>query len=146
MSVNTSPHQHLRSAGELLVAAVYALRGHTASWPLQPAPYDLIAESAAPTPGAGARFSRVRVKTCTRKQAGAWLCWITRSEYCDAPGGKRRVAYTSDQVDELAVVDGDLQVYVIPFALVAGQSTLTPRAHDRFRVAGVALAEHSPSP
>ena len=132
---------HLRTAGELLVAAIYALQGQRVSWPLQAAPYDLIAESSDHL-----SLARVQVKTCTRKQAGAWLCWITRSEYADVPGGKRRVAYAIDDVDVLAVVDGDLQVYLIPFALVAGQSTVTPRAYDTYRVAGVALAPLLPSP
>ena len=134
--------QHLRIAGELLVAAVYSFSGAKVAWPLQPTHYDLLVDD----PSAS-WLMRVQVKTCTRKaRGGAWECWITRSQYASAPGGKRRVAYSEDEIDVLAVVDGDLQVCLIPFALVAAQSTVTPRAYDAYRVAGVSLASGMPAP
>lgn len=104
---------HLRTAGDLVVAGVYALTGCRVSWPLQPAPYDLLVE-----PAGGGSPVRVQVKTCTRKQGGTWLCWITRSTYAAVPGGKRRLSYESSEIDVLAVVDGDLSIYLIPYSLV----------------------------
>jgi hypothetical protein len=130
--------QHVRRAGAHLVAAVYAVSGHHVSWPLEPAPYDLLVD-----PGDGAAL-RVQVKTCTSQQAGAWVCWITRSEYVGGPAGKRRAVYPADSLDVLAVVDGDLQVYLLPFSLVAQQRTVTVRAYEAYRVGGLSLAGGPP--
>lgn len=128
--------QNLRRAGSLIVASVYALRGFRVSWPLEPAPYDLLAEEPR-----GEGLLRVQVKTCTSKQAGNWVCWITRSMYAPVPGGKRRIGYDVADVDVLGVVDGELNAYLIPFALVAGQTAVTLMAYSRFRVGSVNLCD-----
>ena len=104
------------------------------SWPLEPAPYDLLAD-----PGYGSPLLRVQVKTCTSKSGGTWLCWITRHEYSRDAGSKRRANYPPDALDVLAVVDGDGSVYLIPFDLVAHQSTVTPRAYSAYQVANLRL-------
>jgi len=124
----------VRRAGSHLVAAVYALHGHRVSWPLEPACYDLLADA-----GDGTSILRIQVKTCTSRQGDAWMCWTGRSTYAPVPGGKRRVLYPPDALDVLAVVDGDLTVYLIPFPLVAAQATVTPRAYAQYRVAGLDL-------
>jgi hypothetical protein len=125
---------HLPRAGSHLVAAVYALAGYHVSWPLEPAAYDLVVDS---RDGQGLR--RVQVKTCTTKQHGNWICWVTRSKYAPAPGGKRRAAYPVGSIDVLAVVDGDLQVYLIPFGLVAHKSAVTLRALERYQAGRLLL-------
>jgi hypothetical protein len=127
--------RQVRRAGSHLVAAVYALEGHRVSWPLEPAFYDLLAD-----PGDGTPILRVQVKTCTSRQGDAWMCWTGRTTYAPVLGGKRRVRYPPDALDVLAVVDGDLAVYLIPFALVAGQTTVTPRAYSQFRAGILSLA------
>ena len=136
-STSTAPSTSttLRAAGPALVAAVYALRGHRVSWPLEPAPYDLLAEA---PDGA---VVRVQVKTCTTRQGGTWICWITRSAYAAVPGGKTRTRYGAADVDVLAVVDGECGVHLIPFARVADHSTVTLRAYAEFRVARLVLAD-----
>ena len=138
----TSDYQaHVRRAGDLLVASVYALLGFRVSWPLHAAEYDVLAESAD-----GSTLLRVQVKTCTSRPDGAWRTWITRSQYAAVPGGKRRVAYAPSAVDVLAIVAGDLNVYLIPYRLVVGLSTVAPAAYEAFRVAGVSLAQELASP
>jgi hypothetical protein len=134
MSNDSATSAHVRRAGGHLVAAVYAMRGYRVSWPLEPAPYDLLAD-----PGAQAGIVRVQVKTCTTQQHGNWICWVMRSEYAAVPGGKRRTSYNVDAIDVLAVVDGALQVYLLPFGLVAGKTAVTLRAFEEYRVGALAL-------
>ena len=55
----------LRSAGPMLVAGYLTLEGYRVSWPLEPAPYDLLVSQAKETP------SRVQVKTSTRRDMAA---------------------------------------------------------------------------
>ena len=131
----TPDARQVRRAGAHLVAAIYALRGHHVSWPLEPAIYDLLAD-----PGDGSPIVRIQVKTCTSRQGDAWTCRTARSTYASVPGGKKRVLYPPDALDVLAVVDGDLAVYLIPFTLVATQATATPRAYSQFRVGSLSLA------
>lgn len=123
---------HVRSAGPALVAAVFAVQGWQVSWPLEPAPYDLVVAR-------DDQLLRVQVKTCTTQQHGNWICWIMRSSYAAVPGSKRRTAYGEDQLDVLAVVDGALGVYLVPYGLVVGKTAITLRAYERYRVATLAL-------
>lgn len=119
--------RHLRQAGTYLVAAVLALGGHAVSWPLEPAPYDLLVDT-------GQGLLRVQVKTTSRKVGGSWNCAITRSVYADVPGGKRRARYDESTIDAFAVVDGDGDVYLIPVAVVAGRAALSLSRFVAFRL------------
>lgn len=119
--------RHLRQAGAYIVAGAFTLAGHRVSWPLEPAAYDLVVD-------AGGRLLRVQVKTSSRQVGGSWTCSITRSEYADVAGGKRRVRYTTDEVDIFAVVDGAGEVYVIPIDDVAGLTNLSMRRYDAYRI------------
>jgi hypothetical protein len=124
----------LQAAAGPLVAAVYSLRGCRVSWPLEPAPYDLLAEEPD-----GCGLARVQVKTCTTQQHGNWICWVTRSRYASVPGGKRRTPYDSGDVDVLAIVTSNLEVYLLPYAAVASRTAVTLRAYQEHRVAGLDL-------
>ncbi len=134
MTPHPAAARHLPAAGALVVAAIYALQGSRVSWPLEPAPYDLLVE-----PPDGAAMLRVQVKTCTTQQHGTWICWVTRSRYARVPGGKRRTSYAPGDVDVLAVVTGDLDVYLLPFEVVAGRTAITLRSHTAYRAATVGL-------
>lgn len=118
----------LREAGAYIVAAACALVGHKVSWPLEPAIYDLLVDTGP------AGIQRVQVKTCTYQVSGSWVCRITRSEYADAPGGKRRVQYSPHEIDYFAIVDGDLAVYLIPVGVLDGLGTICVRKYARFEV------------
>lgn len=118
---------HLRSAGPMLVASACLLAGHRISWPLEPAPYDLLVDT-------GARLLRVQVKSGTRVVAGSWFCSVMRSEYADVAGGKRRAWYSPDEIDVFAIVDGDGEVYWIPIEDVVGQTSLSLRRYGAYRV------------
>ncbi len=118
---------HLRSAGPYLVAAACVLAGHRVSWPLEPAVYDLLVDDAS-------GIHRVQVKTCTSRLPGSWECSISRSEYARVPGGKRRVHYMPEEIDVFGIVDGDLEVYLVPLSVVAGAGTLSMRRYAAFRL------------
>lgn len=120
--------RRLRDAGALLVAGMLTLCGYRVSWPLEPAPYDLLLDG-------NHSLQRVQVKSTTRRQGGTWVCNLSRSEYAaDAPSGRRRSHYGPDDVDAFGVVDGDLSVYLIPRSVVSGLSAIHVRAYDDYRV------------
>lgn len=139
--------ENLRSAGPMLVAAVLTLQGSQVSWPLEPAPYDLLVESRA-SGSAAARLSRVQVKTATRRQSGTYICFLTRSRYVAESRWAQREKYPPDAVDHFGVVDGDLSVYLIPYAVVADRSAIHVRQYAQFLVgrlpAPSMYASHAP--
>jgi hypothetical protein len=126
---------HLASAGALIVATALALEGRRVSWPLEPAPYDLLVE----TPGVGRR--RVQVKTTIQRRGATWICHLNRSRYDPtASGSKRRQCYDPRVIDDIAIVDGDLGIYLIPYPVVAGRSAVHLSRYARFRICRLALA------
>lgn len=120
--------RHLRSAGPLLVAAFLTLEGQRVSWPLEPAPYDLLVTKANNPP------SRVQVKTSARRDAGTWVCSLTRHAYAAGKRWPDRQVYDLDEVDFFGVVDGDLAIYMIPAAVVGGLSAIHVRRYSRYRL------------
>ncbi len=131
--------RHLRHAGSYLAAAAFVLAGHRVSWPLEPAPYDLVVDT-------GERLLRVQVKTSSRLVGGVWTCGITRSEYADVAGGKRKVRYSPDEVDAFAVVDGAGEVYVIPIEDVVGLTHLSLRHYANYRIPRLAAGPDAVEP
>lgn len=117
---------HLRTAGAQMAAAAFLLAGYRVLWPLEPAPYDLVVEKD--------QLLRVQVKTTTRREAGSWTCSITRSEYADVAGGKRRVCYQPGDFELFAIFDGDGELYVIPFDEVAGMTYLSLPRYVAYRI------------
>jgi hypothetical protein len=124
------PHQvHLRDAGPMLVAAHLTLSGHRVSWPLEPAPYDLLVDHPS-----GMR--RIQVKTGTIRAGEGWQCSLTRSVYDAASGYCVRGYYGQSDIDDFAIVDGDLAIYVVPLDVVRGRSSITLNGYGAYRLAG----------
>jgi len=119
--------EHLRDAGPMLVAGFLTLAGCRVSWPLEPAPYDLLADGPA-------GLQRIQVKTSTRKTGDSWQCRLTRSVYDGASGFSVPGYYTPGEIDAYAIVDGDLLVYLIPFGLLCGQATIQVSRYSAFRL------------
>ena len=119
--------EHLRSAGAYLVAGAFTLAGHRVCWPLEPAVYDLLVDT-------GDRLLRVQVKTTSLRVGDSWACSITRSEYADVAGGKRRVPYSAAEIDVFGIVDGTGQIYVIPVDVVSGMTNLSLRRYAAYRI------------
>lgn len=112
----------------MLVAAFLMLEGHRISWPLEPAPYDLLVTRATETP------SRVQVKTTAKREAGTWVCSLTRHVYSAEKRWHERQVYDLAEIDSFGVVDGDLRIYLIPAAVVGGLSAIHLRRYSRYRL------------
>jgi hypothetical protein len=119
---------HLRAAGPMLVAAFLTLEGYRVSWPLEPAPYDLLVTPASDAP------SRVQVKTSVNREAGTWVCSLTRHVYSAKKQWHERRVYDLAEIDSFGVVDGDLGIYLIPAAVVGGLSAIHLRRYSRYRL------------
>jgi hypothetical protein len=113
-----------RMCSGLTVAARWFLeRGHMVSVPLEPAPYDLVADSAT-------GLKRIQVKSTLRKEGnGRYTVRIVRRIYDAASGGNaagryREAPYTPDEVDFFFVLAGADARYLIPIETVSGRKTL----------------------
>lgn len=122
---------HLRAAAESLAMAWLLLRDLWTAFPAEPRPYDLLLETSS-------GVARVQVKTTTRLgRWGTWQVGIGRH----AGGGRahdRRVPYTEAEVDQFLIIDGDLTIYLIPRAAVAGRVEICVGAYGCFAVGNAA--------
>jgi hypothetical protein len=107
-------------AGPLLAAAWFELSGQSVSWPLEPVRYDLLVWRTD-------RAHRVQVKTATVRAGRSWTVWLSTT-------GRARRPYDPDEIDEFFVIDGDLQYYLIPIAVVGGFMTIQVSAYQAFRL------------
>jgi len=109
--------ENLRHAAPYMALASFALLGIPATLAPEGSRYDLIAEF----PGLG--LKRIQVKTGTRRdgRSGSWVCSLARSEYnLTGSGGHRLAAYSSEEVDFFACIDGELRLHLIPIDAVEG--------------------------
>ncbi len=124
-------HAHLRNAAQSLAMAWFMLRGLWPAAPAEPRPYDLLLE----TPD-GVKRLQVKTTTCA-VGAGSWHVGIGRH----AGGGNKhnqKVPYRSTEVDLFAIVDGELMIYLIPIAAVAGRVGISLRSYSQFIVGSAA--------
>jgi hypothetical protein len=119
--------RNVRDAAPFLVAAKCALLGHGVSWPLEPRPYDLLVDTAQ------RGILRVQVKSGTHFAGDSWMVWITKGQG-GRRGGNTRVAYTREEIDYFGLVDPDRQVYMLPIELVEGQSSVSLRKYEGYRM------------
>lgn len=108
---------HLRTAGSMLAASWFAVRGYTVTWPLEPCRYDLLVE-------ADLSHWRIQVKTTTNE--------LTVMFQCSRRHGSR--LYRLDEIDAFFVLDSSLSAYLLPFAVVAGLTEIGLRKYDAYRV------------
>jgi len=117
--------RRLFRAGTLLAAAWFEASGASVAWPLEPARYDLLAQ----TPG-GQR--RIQVKTTINETGSTYAVTLSTSSH-SGPG--RRV-YDPDEIDEFFIIDGDLNYYRVPISVAGGRSMLRLSAYAAYRVPG----------
>jgi hypothetical protein len=120
--------RQLRHAASLLVAAKCTMLGHRVAWPLEPQPYDLLVDTAQKG------ILRVQVKSGTQFVGGSWVASITKVRR-GPTGARQRTAYTAEEVDYFAIVDAERQVYMLPIGLVEGQTAVSLRKYDAYRMA-----------
>jgi hypothetical protein len=118
--------KHLREAGASLAAAWFTLCGYNVLFPVEPAVYDLV--MAMPD-----GLSRVQVKTTTHYSKSGWLISIGRRPYSSG-NNKRLVPYDPDVIEYFFIIDGDLNMYLIPSRAIAGRVGLLLRAHTGYIV------------
>jgi hypothetical protein len=97
--------KRLPEAGTSIAAIRFLLRGYNTSLPREPAVYDLLV-----TMPDG--IKRVQVKTTTCKTDG-WQVQVGRRPY-SVGNRASRIPCDPDLVDFFFIVDGDLNMYVIP--------------------------------
>jgi PD-(D/E)XK endonuclease len=118
--------RHLRDAGASIAAAWFTLGGCTALFPIEPATYDLVVSMPE-----GLR--RVQVKTTTSVGRNGWQVTVSRRPY--SPGNLApRVAYDPDVIDYFFIIDGELNLYLIPSKVIAGRIGLLLRAYEKYIV------------
>jgi len=113
--------KHLREAGASLAATWFTLCGYNVLFPIEPAVYDLVV--AMPE-----GLSRVQVKTTTHYSKSGWLISVGRRPY-SIGNNLPLVPYDPDVIDYFFIIDGDMNIYLIPSRAIAGRVTLLLRAH-----------------
>jgi hypothetical protein len=106
---------NLSRAGSLLAAAWFELSGHHVSWPLEPCRYDLLVWK----DGAA---QRIQVKTTTMRSGNTWMARLASMR-------EEVRTYGPEEIDAFFVIDGDLNHYLIPFAVVGGLSSIHVSAY-----------------
>jgi hypothetical protein len=127
----------LREAGTSLAAMWFPLCGYNSSLPVEPAVYDLLVTM----PDA---IKRVQVKTTTGKTSG-WQVQVGRRPY--SVGNRApRIPDDPDLVDFFFIVDGDLNMYVIPSRVIAGRVAILLHNYSEFIVGSAASFMQSANP
>jgi hypothetical protein len=120
---------NLRSAAPSMAAAWFMLRGFTAAFPVEPTVFDLLAS----TPEG---VKRVQVKTSTQWNKTGWQVTVGRRPH--SAGNKAPlVPYDPDEIDLFFIVDGDLNIYLIPSRVIAGRTSILLRVYDQYIVGNV---------
>jgi hypothetical protein len=123
--------EHLRFAAPYMVLAALTLLGIPTALAVEGSRYDLVAE----LPSRGLSRIQVKTGTCRDSKGGSWVCSLSRSEYDLAgSGGHRHAAYSSEEVDFFACVDGELNMHLIPIAAVEGLLRINLRKYAGYRV------------
>jgi hypothetical protein len=122
--------RNLREAATSLAASWFSLCGFTVAIPIEPATYDLLVS----TPEG---IKRVQVKTTTYKGKTGWQVGVGRRPYSI---GNREplVPYDPELIDWFFIVDGDLNIYLIPSQVIAGRVAILLRAYAKYTVGSAA--------
>jgi hypothetical protein len=102
------------------------IRGCIASFPIEPAAFDLLAS----TPN-GVQY--VQVKTTTTRDRDSWLARVGHRPH-SAGNQAPLVPYDPDDIDLFFIIDGDLNIYLIPSRDIAGRTSIVVRAYQRYLV------------
>ena len=118
--------KYLRAAGPVTAAAWFMLRGCAVSFPIEPAAYDLLADTAD-------GMSRVQVKTTTFASHAGWMATVGHHPDTHSKKGQLQ-AYDPDEIDLFFIVDGDMTMYLIPYRAVAGRVRVLLRTYRKYIV------------
>jgi hypothetical protein len=116
----------LREAATSLAATWFGLRGCNSALPIEPATYDLLVNM----PGG---IKRVQVKTTTCNNNDGWQVAVGRRPY-SVGNLEKRMPYDPEMIDLFFIVDGDLNIYLIPSRVIAGRVAIFLRTYKKFIV------------
>jgi hypothetical protein len=122
--------KHLREAATSLAASWFVLCGCNAAFPVEPAVYDLLVSSPS-------GIQRVQVKTTTYYSKDGWSVGVGRKPY-SVGNRERAVPYDPELIDLFFIMDGDLNIYLIPSRVIAGRVGLLLRTYKKFVVGNAA--------
>jgi hypothetical protein len=126
---------HLRSAAASVAAAWFGVRGCNAAFPVEPDTYDLLV-----TKPEG--IQRVQVKTTTHRTKDGWQVAVGRRPY-SVGNLDRRLPYDPEMIDLFFIMDGELNIYLIPSRVIAGRVVITLRTYKKFVVGNVSGLMHA---
>lgn len=118
--------KHLREAGPSIAAAWFTLCGCSVLFPIEPAVYDLAVSMSD-------GIYRVQVKTTTSGGDTGWQVTVGRRPH-SAGNRALRVPYDPEVIDYFFIVDGDLNIYLIPSRVIAGRVGILLRAYTNYIV------------
>jgi hypothetical protein len=129
--------KNLRDAATSLAACWFSLRGFGAAVPIEPTIYDLLVS----TPEG---IKRVQVKTTTYKGKVGWQVGVGRRPY--SIGNREPLRpYDPELIDWFFIVDGDLNIYLIPSQVIGGRVGILLRTYTKY-IVGSAAGLMAPSP
>ena len=129
--------RNLRQAATSLAASWFALCGCPAAVPIEPTVYDLLVS----VPNG---IKRVQVKTTTYNGKAGWQVAVGRRPY-SIGNRERQIPYDPELIDWFFIVDGDLNMYLIPSHVIAGRVAILLRTYREY-IVGTASGLISPSP
>lgn len=116
----------LRDAAASVAAAWFTIRGCAVSLPIEQATYDLLVHSAD-------GISRVQVKTTTTRPQDGGQVIVGHRPY-SAGNLAPLMPYDPKVIDCFFIVDGDLNMYLIPSRIIAGRVGLLLRTYKKYIV------------
>jgi hypothetical protein len=122
--------KNLREAATSLAACWFSLRGFGAAIPVEPTIYDLLVS----TPEG---IKQVQVKTTTYKGKAGWQVGVGRRPY--SVGSREPLRpYDPELIDWFFIVDGDLNIYLIPSQVIGGRVGILLRTYSKYIVGSAA--------
>jgi len=118
--------RNLREAATSLAASWFALCGYTAAIPIEPTVYDLLVS----TPDG---IKRVQVKTTTYNGKTGWQVSVGRRPY-SIGNRERQVPYDPELIDWFFIMDGHLNMYLIPSKVIGGRVSILLRTYAKYIV------------
>jgi hypothetical protein len=121
---------NLREAGTSLAASWFSLCGFTVAIPVEPAVYDLLVSTQE-------GIKRVQVKTTTCNGKTGWQVSVGRRPY-SSDNRDRLIPYDPESIDWFFIVDGDLNMYLIPSRIIAGRVGILLRTYTKYIIGSAA--------
>jgi len=118
--------RYLRDAASSIAASWFSLCGFNVAIPMEPTVYDLLVR----TPEG---IRRVQVKTTTCYSKDGWTVPVSRRPY-SIGNRERRVPYDPELIDWFFIMDGDLNIYLIPSRVLAGRIAILLRTYTEYIV------------